>query len=109
MGKLTYDSSLAVEFDDRTLAHLHLVVGAKMRRGESFYFSWKDEPQSGGGRTILWICPTVPMEFKFYGGRPPTINRHWIETLMLTANSPQGLQLVPEPEETHAETVDAAL
>ena len=36
MGKLTYDSTLTVDFDDRVLAHLQLVIGAKLRRAESF-------------------------------------------------------------------------
>jgi hypothetical protein len=29
------DSTLTVDFEDRFLAHLHLVIGAKIRRGES--------------------------------------------------------------------------
>ncbi|KFF58097.1 ATP-dependent DNA ligase, partial [Cryobacterium sp. MLB-32] len=43
MGKLTYDSSLTADFDDRVLAHIQLVIGTKLRRGESFYFSWRDD------------------------------------------------------------------
>lgn len=39
MGKLYYDSTLNTDIDDRTLAHLQVVIGAKLRRGESFYFS----------------------------------------------------------------------
>jgi hypothetical protein len=97
MGKLIYDSNLTVDFEDRVLAHLHLVIGAKLRRSESFFFSWNDDPRNGDGRTVVWIYPTAPVVFKFYGGRPPAINRHWIEALMLTANSAQGLQLVAEP------------
>ncbi|MCS5735132.1 DUF7882 family protein [Herbiconiux daphne] len=99
MGKLTYDSTLSVDFDDRTLAHLQLVIGAKLRRGEAFFFGWKDDPASGDGRTTIWIHPVIPISFKFYGSRQPTINRVWVDQLMLTANSPQGLQLVSEPEE----------
>jgi hypothetical protein len=98
MGKLTYDSTVVVDFDDRTLAHLQQVMAAKLRRGEAFFFSWKDDPASGDGRTTLWIHPTISLVFSFHGGRPPLINRAWIEALMLTANTPQGLQLVPEPE-----------
>lgn len=97
MGKLTYDSTLTVDFDDRTLAHLQLVIGAKLRRGEGFFFGWKDDPASGDGRTTIWIHPEIPISFKFYGGRQPTVNRAWVDQLMLTANSPQGLQLIPEP------------
>lgn len=109
MGKLIYDSTLTVDFEDRVLAHLHLVIGAKVRRGESFFFSWKDDPKNGDGRSIVWIYPTAPIVFKFYGGRPPAINRHWVEALMLTANSPHGLQLIPEPADTGtASTGDAS-
>lgn len=97
MGKLTYDSTLTVDFDDRVLAHLQLVIGAKLRRGESFFFSWRDEQSVGDGRSSLWLHPTVPLYFKYAGGRPPAINRAWIDALMATANSPMGLHLVAEP------------
>lgn len=99
MGKLTYDSSLTVDFEDRVLAHLQLVIGAKLRRGESFFMSWKDDPAIGDGRSTLWLYPSVPLAFKFAGSRPPAVNRAWIEALMLTANSTAGLQIVPEPTE----------
>ena len=39
MGTLTYDSKLAVSFDDRILAHLQVVIGNKLRRGEPFFFT----------------------------------------------------------------------
>ena len=73
MGKLIYDSTLTVDFEDRVLAHLHVVIGAKVRRGESFVFSWKDDPQNGDGRSIVWIHPTASIVFNFFGGRPPAI------------------------------------
>ncbi|MFB2554428.1 DUF7882 family protein [Herbiconiux liangxiaofengii] len=102
MGKLTYDSSLTVDFEDRILAHLHLVIGAKLRRSESFFFSWKDDVKSGSGRSTIWIHPSTSLAFKFYGGRPPAINRAWVEALMLSANTPSGLQLVSEPDDVVA-------
>ncbi|MRG60997.1 ATP-dependent DNA ligase [Agromyces sp. CFH 90414] len=97
MGKLSYDSTLGVDFDDRVLAHLQLVIGAKLRRSESFFFSWRDDPAIGDGRSSLWMHPTIPLVFKYAGGRPPSINRAWIEALMETANAPSGLVIVPEP------------
>jgi len=97
MGKLTYDSTLTADFDDRVLAHIQVVIGAKLRRGESFYFSWRDEPQSGEGRSTVWLNPGIPLAFKYFGGRAPSLNRTWIEALMVTANSSGGLQIVPEP------------
>jgi hypothetical protein len=100
VGKLNYDSTLSVDFDDRVLAHLQLVIGAKLRRGESFYFSWRDDPAVGDGRSTLWIHPTIPLYFKYAGGRQPSINRAWIDLLMSSANSPSGMHLMPEPEDS---------
>ncbi len=97
MGNLTYGQSLSVEFDDRTLAHLQIVIGSKLRRNESFYFSWKDDQRVGDGRTAIWIHPTIALVFKFYGSRVPALNREWLGSLEQTANSPSGLQVVPEP------------
>jgi len=97
MGKLTYDSTLNVDFDDRVLAHIQVVVGAKLRRGEPFYFTWRDDPKSGDGRSSIWMHPGIPISFKYYGSRSPSLNREWVEALMVTANSSGGLQIVPEP------------
>ncbi len=100
MGKFTYDSTLVVDFDDRVLAHLQIVIGAKLRRNESFYFSWRDDSAVGNGRSVVWLHPSISIVYKFHGGRPPMINRTWIEELMATANSSAGLRIVPEPPET---------
>ena len=97
MGKLTYDSTLTADFDDRVLAHIQVVVGAKLRRGESFYFTWRDDPQAGDGRSTIWLHPGIPIAYKYFGSRSPTLNREWIEALMATANSSGGLRIVAEP------------
>lgn len=102
MGKLTYDSTLTADFDDRTLAHLQVVMGAKLRRGESFHFTWKDDPAVGDGRSTLWIDASVPLAFKYQSASPPRLNRAWIEALMLAADSVSGLRVVPEPAEPSA-------
>ncbi|TFD13867.1 ATP-dependent DNA ligase [Cryobacterium sp. TMT1-2-2] len=104
MGKLTYDSTLTADFDDRVLAHIQVVIGAKLRRGESFYFSWRDDPQAGDGRSTIWLHPGIPIAYKYFGSRSPTLNRDWIEVLMATANSSAGLQIVPEPRSGAAQT-----
>ncbi len=103
MGKFTYDSTLVVDFDDRVLAHLQIVIGAKLRRNESFYFSWRDDSAVGNGRSVVWLHPAISIVYKFHGGRPPAINRTWIEELMATANSSAGLRIVPEPPEVRQE------
>ena len=100
MGKLTYDSSLTADFDDRLLAHIQVVVGAKLRRGECFYFTWRDDPQGGDGRSTIWLHPSIPLVYKYFGGRHPSLNRDWVEALMITANSSGGLHVVPEPQRT---------
>lgn len=97
MGKLTYDASLVVDFDDRTLAHLQIVITAKLRREESFAFSWRDDDAIGDGRTTVWMHPTISLVFKFLGGRPPEINKRWADELATSSNSPAGLRVTPEP------------
>jgi len=97
MGRLTYDGIVAVDFEDRVLAHLQLVIGNKMRRGENFHFTWRDDDSVGDGRTIVWIHSRVSMVYKFWGGKAPEINRAWVDALMNAANSAAGLHLVPEP------------
>lgn len=105
MGKFIYDSMVKVDFEDRLLAHLQLVIGAKLRRGESFHFTWKDDASIGDGRTVVWVHPRVSLVYKFYGSRRPAINRAWVEALMYTANSPTGLYTVPEPAEDAATSI----
>lgn len=104
MGTLTYDSTMAADFDDRTLAHLQVVIGAKLRRNEAFYFSWKDDASIGNGRSVIWIHPTIPIAFKFFGSRPPAINREWIDEMMLSANTPAGLHIMAEPAATNGDS-----
>jgi hypothetical protein len=98
MGKLVYGESVEVQFDDRLLAHLQMVIGVKLRRGERFFFSWRDEGEGGGGRSSLWLDPATPLVFRYNGARMPAINRHWLEILSVSANSSQGLQVTAEPE-----------
>ncbi|KTS55178.1 ATP-dependent DNA ligase, partial [Microbacterium testaceum] len=43
MGKFIYEGGVRNEFEDRLLAHLQVVIGNKLRRGEPFYFVWKDD------------------------------------------------------------------
>lgn len=104
MGRFTYDSSVRVDFDDRTLAHLQVVIGAKMRRGESFHFEWKDDPSTGDGRTMVWVHPHATVVYKFYGSRMPAVNRAWVDALMMLANSPGGLHVIAEPAERPRES-----
>lgn len=99
MGKFIYEGGVKTEIEDRALTHLQLVITAKLRRGEPFPFSWREDASVGGGRTTVWIHPGSSLVFKYFGSRQPSINRAWIEALAFTANAPAGLYLVPEPTE----------
>ena len=99
MGRLIYDNTTAVELDDRLLAHLQLVIGTKLRRGESFYLNWTDEPAVGDGRNAIWLHPAIPLRFKYDGSRRPRLNMAWINVFMVSASSTEGLRLTTEPAE----------
>jgi hypothetical protein len=100
MGQLIYDRSTAeIQMDDRTLAHLQIVIISKLRRQESFAFSWKEPVSSGDGRSTIWIYPTVSLRFRFDGSRQPSINQAWISALATSANSGSGLHFIPEPHD----------
>lgn len=99
MGKFSYQTGSRVDIDDRILAHLQVVISNKLRRGESFVFTWRDDVSVGDGRTSVWLNPSLAMSFKYYGSRPPSLNRAWVEALAITANGPAGLYVVPEPAE----------
>lgn len=100
MGKFIYGTpSISVDIEDRILAHLKVVIVAKLRRGESFTFSWNRTPESGSGHSSVWLNPSVPLEFDFSGSKAPTLNKVWLEELVQMANTPAGLRIVPEPVE----------
>src|ERR1700712_5233552 len=100
MGSLTYDG-LVIQIDDRTLAHLQIVIVNKLRRGESFLMSWKDSPAVGDGRSGIWLDRTIPLHFKFEGGRVPSINQAWLNELTASADSSRGLIVTRETGDFH--------
>jgi hypothetical protein len=100
LGKFIYEGSVSVDFDDRLLYHLQTVIGSKLRRSESFFFSWKNDPSLGEGRITVWLHVGTTMAFRYYGSRVPQLNRQWLEALVYTANSPTGLHVVPEPPDS---------
>ena len=97
MGKLVYAETWEIPLDDRTLAHVQIVVGTKLRRQEGFFFSWDDGVEHGGGRGAIWIDQGVALRFRYDHDRMPQISREWLEQLTLSSNSPQGLTLTAEP------------
>lgn len=100
MGTFIYDGGPKVKIEDRALTHLQLVMTSKLRRGEPFSFTWRDDLSIGGGRTMVWIHPGSSLTFKYRGSSSPTLNRAWVEALATTASTPGGLHLVHEPADT---------
>lgn len=105
MGRFIYDTNAnSVDIDDRTLAHLRIVMMNKLRRSEPFMFDV--EIGDGSGRRSFWISPSVALQFHFFGSRQPRINRVWVEDLMLAASGPNGLSILPEPEDEDKPLID---
>lgn len=97
MGLFIYDTTAnAVEIDDRTLAHLRIVVMNKLRRSEPFMFDV--DMNDGSGHRTYWIHHSVPLQLLFFTSRPAPINRHWVDVLMEAASGPNGLTVLPEPD-----------
>jgi hypothetical protein len=90
MGTLSCAGSV-VEFDDRVLTHLQIVIIRKFRNGEAFSMSWLDGAAIGDGRASMWLTPSMPVVFKFYGSRIPAIDQGWIDRLTASADGPRGL------------------
>ena len=100
MGKLIYGMpSIEVELDDRLLAHLKAVITAKLRRDESFTFTWGNGDTEDPSSSSVWLDPAIPLQFEISGTQDPPLNREWLEELTRSANTPTGLKVVPEPEQ----------
>ena len=90
MGAITYDD-VVVEFDDRTLAHLQVVIVQRFTSGRAVLLSWLDALSIGDGRSSMWLTPHAPLHFKFVGSRSPSIDRVWLDQMTRAADSGSGL------------------
>jgi hypothetical protein len=95
MGKLVYgDGEFNIALDDRLLAHLQIVIGAKLRRRESFYFSWVSDDDK---RNAIWVQHAIPLRYHYDDTTQHQINREWLEVLTISANGANGLTVADEP------------
>jgi hypothetical protein len=98
MGTLRYGSpGIEVHFDDRTLMHLQIVITAKLRRKESFVFTWLHSVAIGSGRSSVWLDSSIPLFYRYTGPHLPTINTEWLGALMAAANNGSELLFTLEP------------
>lgn len=97
MGVLSYGSPpIAISIDDSALAHLKLVMVTKLRRGESFTVSWTHPDDLPGGRSTIWVHPSIPLRFTFDSAEPAELSADWIEELATAAHSAGGIRLTAE-------------
>ncbi|MCU1445809.1 hypothetical protein [Cryobacterium sp.] len=82
--------------DDRTLWHLKIVILDKLRRGESHTFTWTTSHGDREGMDCVWLNSATPLHFIFDDSTEIPLNWLWIEALVRAANSPTGLQILPE-------------
>jgi hypothetical protein len=101
VGTLSYDGE-NFELDDRVLTHLQIAISTKLRRGENFFLSWQVPVERGSGRHAIWIDNGVPIHFYYSGSRAISINRDWIESMIVSAGRASGLVLIDEAEATAA-------
>lgn len=106
MGHLIYGVAPAINIDDWALQHLRAVIVTKLRRDESFVFTWGSEPDTHGDDAAegqegqygsVWISRASSLYFSFAEAPTGTLNRRWLVLLNEAANSAAGLRLVPEP------------
>lgn len=104
VGTIYYgDGASPIHIDDRTLAHLKVVIATKLRRGESFTLSWRHPDGEPTGRSTIWLHPSIPLRFAFDDPEPTTLSREWVEEMANSANSSGGIMVVTE----HIDDLDA--
>ncbi len=94
MGLLFYGSSeRPIRIPDRVLAHVKVVIATKLRRGESFTMSWRHPEGEEGGRSTIWIQPSIPLRFVFGSVEPEMLDPALLQTYANSANSSSGLTI----------------
>lgn len=99
MGTLEYVTSQHIaEIDDRTLAHLQIVICNKLRRAERFTLRLAPQDGISGPVTVLWLDGSLPLIFTYTQPARHTINPAWLHLLADAAASNAGLWVIPEPD-----------
>ncbi|PPL17617.1 DUF7882 family protein [Microterricola pindariensis] len=98
MGEIIYGAGESYEFDDRALAHVQEAVGAKLRRQEAFYLSWRQSDGTPEQRVSLWLAPSIALQFHYLGSRTATLNPSWLRAMELTATGDGGMFVLDEED-----------
>lgn len=94
MGHLYYgNADEPIEVPDRLLAHLKVVIATKLRRSESFTLSWRHPEDIPGGRSTIWMQPSIPLRFVFQSDTESALDRDLLTRLAAASNSSNGLSV----------------
>ncbi|QEW02118.1 hypothetical protein [Microbacterium lushaniae] len=111
MGRLFYgNATQPIEMPDRLLAHIKVVTATKLRRGESFTLSWRHPEDVPGGRSTIWLQPSIPLRFVFSTPEPELLDPAFLKDLANAANSSGGLSVdlnMPVPVNDEVSTPQA--
>lgn len=89
MGHLYYGGTTnPIEVPDRLLAHVKVVIATKLRRGESFTMSWRDE-----NRSTIWLQPAIELRFVFSSAESETLDPALLQQLANEAATAAGMTL----------------
>jgi hypothetical protein len=92
MGSLFYGNTREpIEIPDRMLAHLKVVAATKLRRGESFTFTWQHA--DGAGRSTIWMQPAIALRFVFDSVEPEMLDSGYLKELAEQASSAHGVNV----------------
>ncbi len=89
------------------LAHVKVVIATKLRRGESFTMSWRHPEGEEGGRSTIWIQPSIPLRFVFGAVEPEMLDPALLQSYANSANSSSGLTIDLDAE-APADTAEAS-
>ena len=93
MGFLFYGNTAEpIQIPDRLLAHLKVVVATKLRRSESFTLSWRHTEDIPGGRSTIWLQPSIPLRFVFHS-ESEALDAELLVRFAQASNSSQGLTI----------------
>src|SRR5690348_15466068 len=92
VGTLYYgNSSEPIEVPERLLAHIKVVVTAKLRRNERFTVSWTHPDGMTRGRSTIWMDPSIPLRFVFDSAEAEVLDPALLRELANEAASARGL------------------
>ena len=100
MGTLHYGASrTTIRIDDRTLAHLQVVITTKLRRNEGLLLQWDRGVDQGSGRGAFWINPSTDLIYEYEGSREVALDPAELDKMMADAAGRHGLRIATEERE----------